>query len=330
MIEVEGEIVFGINLNLTLNLYEWALFKYYKNILNMTMYQIKEVEHLSGIKAHTLRIWEKRYNIVEPKRTVTNIRYYDSNDLKRILNISMLNKNGYKISQIASFNDSRLNNELLTLSGDSENLDIQIGSLIKAMIDFDEKLFEKVYSQSIEYRGFQDTVLKLIYPFFKRVGILWLTDNIDPAQEHFISNLTRQKIIVSINELPVSKDKNAENFVLFLPEGQWHEMGLLLSNYLIRKNGHNCIYLGSSLPVESVVQMKDKVSFNYLVTTTSLYKSAQDTKRELISLASQFSDKTIFVGVSKDETELYDLLPNIILMSNLDELIEYLRRLNYS
>lgn len=296
----------------------------------MGMYQIKDVEHLSGIKAHTLRIWEKRYNIVEPKRTGTNIRYYDDHDLKRILNISILNKNGYKISKIAGFNDFRLNNELLTLSGDVENLDIQIGSLINAMIDFDEKLFEKVFSQSIVHRGFQDTILKLIYPFFKRVGLLWLTDNIDPAQEHFISNLTRQKIIVAIDELPENPLKNAENFVLYLPEGQWHEMGLLLSNFLIKNNGHNSIYLGSSMPVESVVQMKDKISFNYLVTTTSLSKSAQDTKRELISLASQFPDKTIFVGVSENETHLYDLLPNIILMSNLDELIEYLKRMEYS
>jgi DNA-binding transcriptional MerR regulator len=115
----------------------------------MGRYHIKDVEHLSGIKAHTLRIWEKRYNIIEPKRTGTNIRYYDDNDLKKILNISMLNKNGYRISQIAGFNDTRLNNELLMLSGEAENLDIQIGSLIKAMIDFDIILFDKTFSQSI-------------------------------------------------------------------------------------------------------------------------------------------------------------------------------------
>jgi len=196
------------------------------------------------------------------------------------------------------------------------------------MIDFDENSFNQVYSQSIEHRGFEDTILKLIYPFFKRVGILWLTDNIDPAQEHFVSNLTRQKIIVAIDELPEYKHTNAETFVLYLPEGQWHEMGLLLSNYLIKKSGHNSIYLGSSLPVESVVQMKDKVPFKYLVTTTNLYRSPQETKHELLSLASQFSEKTVFVGVSENQTDLHDLLPNIILMSNLDELIEYLRRLD--
>jgi methanogenic corrinoid protein MtbC1 len=239
----------------------------------------------------------------------------------------MLNKNGYRISKIAGFNDTRLNNELLALSADAENLDIQIGSLIKAMIDFDKDLYEKIFSQSIASRGFQDTLLKLIYPFFKRVGILWLTDNIDPAQEHFISNITRQKIIVAIDELPEYKHKNAENFVLYLPEGQWHEMGLLLSCYLIKKNGHNFIYLGSSLPVESVVKMKNTVAFKYIVTTTSLYKSEQDTKEELLSLASQFSNKTIFVGVSQNESHRIDLPQNIILMNNLDEFNAYLKEI---
>lgn len=201
----------------------------------MGMYQIKDVEHLSGIKAHTLRIWEKRYNIVEPKRTSTNIRYYDDNDLKRILNISILQRNGYKISKIADLPNQRLNNEILNLSMESENLDIQIGNLIKSMLDFDKVSFEKTFHKSIIAIGFQETILKVIYPFFKRVGILWLTENIDPAQEHFISNIVRQKIIVAIDSLPEYTNKNAENFVLYLPDGQWHEMGLLMSSYLISR-----------------------------------------------------------------------------------------------
>jgi DNA-binding transcriptional MerR regulator len=293
----------------------------------MGMYQIKDVEHLSGIKAHTLRIWEKRYNIIEPKRTLTNIRYYDDNDLKRILNISILNKNGYKISKIADFTDNRLNSEILTLSNSSENLDIQIGNLIKAMIDFDKVLFEKIFSQSIMHIGFQETILKLIYPFFKRVGILWLTENIDPAQEHFISNIIRQKVIVAIDGLPEYAHKKAESFVLYLPDGQWHEMGLLMSNYLIKKNGHNYIYLGSSLPIESVVKMNDSISFNYIITTASLTKSEEDMKKELASLSSRFPDKTIFVGGAHGETLYHDLPKNIILMNSLDEFNEYLKQL---
>ena len=292
------------------------------------MYQIKDVEQLSGIKAHTLRIWEKRYNIIEPKRTLTNIRYYDDNDLKRILNISILNKNGYKISKIADFTDNRLNNELLSLAGDTENLDIQIGNLIKAMIDFDKALFEKIFSQSILHNGFQETILKVIYPFFKRVGILWLTENIDPAQEHFISNIIRQKVIVAIDGLPDYPAKHAENFVLYLPDGQWHEMGLLMSSYLIKKKGHNYIYLGSSLPIESVVKMKDSIRFNYIVTTASITRSEEEKKQDVLSLASIFPDKIIFVGGIQEEYLHHDLPKNINLINSLEEFNHYLDTMN--
>ena len=290
----------------------------------MGMYQIKDVEHLSGIKAHTLRIWEKRYNIIEPKRTITNIRYYDDNDLKRILNISILNKNGYKISKIADFTDNKLNSEILSLSSDSENLDMQIGNLIKAMIDFDKVLFEKIFSQSIMHKGFQETILKLIYPFFKRVGILWLTENIDPAQEHFISNIIRQKVIVAIDGLPEYQHNNAENFVLYLPDGQWHEMGLLMSSYLIKKNGHNYIYLGSSLPIESVVKMKDSIAFNYIITTASISRSEEELKKEALTLANTFPDKTIFYGGLQIEPFFQDLPVNINPINSLEEFNHYL------
>lgn len=293
----------------------------------MGIYQIKEIEHLSGIKAHTLRIWEKRYNIVEPTRTESNIRYYTDNDLKRILNISILNKNGYKISKIADLTDDKLNNELLTLTADPENLNAQIGILIKAMIDFDKQAFDEIFSQSLKHKGFQETILKLIYPFFKRVGILWISENIDPAQEHFISNIVRQKIIVAIDDLPEKKKNKSERFVLFLPEGQWHELGLLISSYLIKKNGHNSVYLGSSLPIESVVKMKDSFSFKYIITTISLLKSEKDIQQEFVSLASKFPDKIIFIGGNRNESSYQDLPQNIILMDSLDEFNHYLKHL---
>ncbi len=294
----------------------------------MGMYQIKDVEHLSGIKAHTLRIWEKRYNIIEPKRSSTNIRYYDDNDLKRILNISILNKNGYKISKIADLPNQRLNNEILSLSEDSENLDIQIGNLIKAMIDFDKVLFEKIFTQSIIHKGFQETLLKVIYPFFKRIGILWLTGNIDPSQEHFISNIVRQKVIVAIDGLPEYPNKKTENFVLYLPDGQWHEMGLLMSSYLIKKNGHNYIYLGSSLPFESVLKLDEVISFNNIVTTVSFSKSKEESKEEILKLASKFPDKNIFIGGIHDKVYFDDLPGNIHLTNNLEDFNQYLLRLN--
>lgn len=295
----------------------------------MATYNIKDVEHLSGIKAHTLRIWEKRYNIVEPKRTKTNIRYYDNEDLKKILNISLLNKHGFKISKLASLENSALQNKLLSLSQESENFDAKIGYLITAMIDFDKPTFEKIFANAVIHLGFQETLLNIIYPFFTRIGILWLTGNIDPAQEHFISNIIRQKIIVAIDNLPEFPRNNIENFILFLPDGQWHEMGLLLSSYLIKKNGHNDVYLGSSLPLESLTEIENVISFKHIVTTVSFSKSDQEVEEEIVNLATMFNDKTIFIGGLQEHYQMDDMPSNVRFMNNLNEFNDYLVQLRH-
>lgn len=294
----------------------------------MAMYHIKDIEHLSGIKAHTLRMWEKRYNVVEPKRTSTNIRYYDDEDLKKILNIAILNRNGYKISRIATLPDNSLNNELIHLSQKSDNHELQVGQLIKAMVDFDKDLFEKVFSRSIMQMGFQDTILKLIYSFFHRIGILWLTGNIDPSQEHFISNIVRQKIIAAIDSLPENRNLNNENFILYLPDGQWHEMGLLMCSYLIRKNGFSDIYLGSSLPLESVLKLGKNLAFSHIITTTSISKPQAEFNRELVTLSETYRDKTIFVGGLKENMQVENLPDNVRFMAHLDEFSNYLEQLS--
>ncbi|MCB2221993.1 MAG: MerR family transcriptional regulator [Bacteroidetes bacterium] len=296
----------------------------------MGKYNIKEIEHLSGIKAHTIRIWEKRYKIVEPKRTSTNIRYYDDEDLKKILNVAILNRNGYKISKIATLANEKLNNELINFSQQTNNLEAQIGLLITSMVDFDKDVFEKTFSKSILQIGFQDTILKLIYPFFKRIGILWLTGNIDPSQEHFISNIVRQKIIVAIDSLPEQRNFERENFILYLPDGQWHEMGLLMCSYLIKKNGFSDIYLGSSLPLESVLNLGNIIDFSHIITTTSVTKSPEEVERDLITLSGRYSDKFIFVGGLDENMPNKDFPANIHLMNNLDDFNAYLVQLGAS
>ena len=294
----------------------------------MAMYHIKDIEHLSGIKAHTLRMWEKRYNVVEPKRTSTNIRYYDDEDLKKILNIAILNRNGYKISRIATLPDNSLNNELIHLSQKSDNHELQVGQLIKAMVDFDKDLFEKVFSRSIMQMGFQDTILKLIYSFFHRIGILWLTGNIDPSQEHFISNIVRQKIIAAIDSLPENRNLNNENFILYLPDGQWHEMGLLMCSYLIRKYAFSDIYLVSSVPLESVLKLGKNLAFSHIITTTSISKPQAEFNRELVTLSETYRDKTIFVGGLKENMQVENLPDNVRFMAHLDEFSNYLEQLS--
>lgn len=287
--------------------------------ITMANYSIKEVEHLSGIKAHTIRIWEKRYNIVEPKRTDTNIRYYDDEDLKKILNVSVLNRYGYKISRIAELPDDKLHRELMSIAQSNGNLDGQIENLIMAMIDFDEGMFDNIFNRAVVNLGFEETIVKLIYPFFEKIGILWTTGNINPAQEHFISNLIRQKMIVAINDLPKSGSGHSCNFVLFLPEGEWHELGLLFFTYIIKRNGHRITYLGSSLPVDCLKELEKHSPFTHIVTTIKSSIASNQLPNYLMSLASRFSDKTIFLLGARCHMEYSKRPANLVLPENLEE-----------
>jgi DNA-binding transcriptional MerR regulator len=261
----------------------------------MATYSIKDIEHLSGIKAHTLRIWEKRYNIIEPKRTQTNIRYYDDEDLKKILNISVLNRYGYKISNIANLPEQQLSYEILNLTNRYGDLSAQVENLIVAMVDFDRVYFDNIFNKSIIARGLEETMTKVIYPFFEKIGILWQTGNINPAQEHFISNLIRQKLIVSIDNLPEHQNHNSRNFILFLPDGEWHELGLLFYSYFIKKSGHRVTYLGTSVPLQSVIDMKKFIQVDYVVTYIKVSKSSSEYKKYLYDLANGFGGKSIFL-----------------------------------
>ena len=217
----------------------------------MGQYSIKELEQLSGIKAHTIRIWEKRHKIIEPSRTSTNIRYYSDLDLKKIINVSLLNTYGLRISKIAHMSLDDMNKKVLEIS-EIENS--HIDRLVIAMVDMDEELFEKILGGLIRQFGFEKTVTEIIYPFLEKIGILWQTQNITPAHEHFISNLIRQKIVVAIDGLPIPP-KTSSRILLFLPEGEMHELGLLFYHFLVRKSGYRCYYLGQNVPHEDLVSV---------------------------------------------------------------------------
>jgi MerR family transcriptional regulator, light-induced transcriptional regulator len=220
----------------------------------MGKYSIKELEQLSGIKAHTIRIWEKRHHLIAPSRTATNIRLYSDDDLKKIINVSVLNNNGIKISRIADMTVDELNRKVLEVSEIKNDATYNTDQLIIAMVDMEEELFEKILNGFILRYGFEKTVVEIIYPFLQKIGILWQTRNITPAHEHFISNLIRQKIIVAIDGLPIPP-KTARKILLFLPEGEMHELGLLFYHYLTRKVGYRTYYLGQNLPHEDLVKI---------------------------------------------------------------------------
>lgn len=276
----------------------------------MANYSIKDLENFTGIKAHTIRIWEKRYNVVDPKRTDTNIRYYDDEDLKKLLNVSILNRNGYKISSIAGFTQIAIQEKIKDLTQKPNDKESQIEGLVIAMIDLDEYKFDKIFNTAVLNYGFEETILKLIYPFFEKIGILWQIGTINPAQEHFISNLLRQKLIVASDSIVQSLNDSSKTFLLYLPEGEFHELGLIFCQYLIKKNNHKVIYLGETVPLEALIEIKKIKKIDYMV--TALVKAFQD--EELFSyfqkLNDEFSDVQFYIAGQQSTTIQFELPEN--------------------
>ena len=220
---------------------------------------------MSGIKAHTLRIWELRYKILKPERTETNIRFYNNSDLRRILNISILNKNGHKISNIAGLNDKELVEEVEKYLNDYLKESSKIESLYISLIDMNGEKFENIINNSIHSLGFENAVEKIIFPFLKHLGNMWQVGAISPAQEHYISNLIRQKLISGLDKLTPETNAAAKTYLFFLPDSELHEMGLLYAEYLAKARGHKCVYLGQSVPLEDLINISKSIRPNFLV-----------------------------------------------------------------
>jgi len=282
----------------------------------MASYSIKELENLSGIKAHTIRIWEKRYGIIKPARTDTNIRYYCDSDLKRLLNIAMLNRVGIRISDISKLSDTEMTEKVLSVSGDSTSSESNIENLIIAMVEMDEYKFDKILSRYIMHEGFENTVIRVIFPFFEKIGLLWQTGSINPAHEHFVSNLFRQKLMVAIDNIVVPDSQAAQKFIMFLPEGEYHELALLFYNYLIKKSGKLVYYLGSSIPFDDVLETSKMVNPNYLFTSLTSSLNMEEVSDYLKQLSESFPFQKIFVTGLQIKENNFDLPSNVLKVSS--------------
>ncbi|NND79909.1 MAG: MerR family transcriptional regulator [Maribacter sp.] len=220
------------------------------------IFSIRDLENLSGIKAHTIRIWEKRYNLLSPERTDTNIRTYSLSSLQKLLNISLLNKNGYKISKIAKIPEDEIAIKVREIVSNKSMKNHILNAFKLSMINFDQTLFTNTYNGLLSENSFREIFNDFFIPLLNEIGLLWQTDTINPAHEHFITALIKQKILINIEKLqqiePTSKDKT---FVLFLPEGEIHDIGLLYVNYEILLRGYKSIYLGQSIPQKNLAEL---------------------------------------------------------------------------
>lgn len=225
-------------------------------------YSISDLERLTGVKSHTIRMWEQRYKILTPQRTKTNIRMYDNEQLRRLLNIVTLINRGWKVSEVSKLSPDRLESELdqlLLQDGKAKDqYETFVNALVGAGLDYDEQRFDKTFSTCCLRFGEQTVIQEVVYPVLGRIGLMWMKSQINPAQEHFVSNLVKQKLYTAIDGLVVSGEQR-KKYLLYLPEWEQHEIGLLYAHYLLRKEGFRTTYLGSNVPFEHLVQAYSKV-----------------------------------------------------------------------
>lgn len=289
----------------------------------MSSYSIKDLERISGIKAHTLRIWEQRYNIISPNRTDTNIRHYSDEDLKSVLNIGILNNCGYKISKIAKMQKEEISASVVEITGNNFDANVQIDNLIIAMTEMDEDRFEKFLSANILRSGFEKTFLEILHPFMVKVGVLWLTNSINPAQEHFISNLVRQKLIAAIDGTVISANQETAKCLLYLPENELHEINLLFANLILKKNGFKTIYLGQSVPYSDIKMVCDLHKPEYLITVITCSMSDMSVEEYVHQLAKDFNEQKIVLSGYQFSNSTIKLPSRVKLFNSPKELLSY-------
>ncbi len=292
----------------------------------MEQYRINDLEKLTGIKAHTIRIWEKRYSLIEPSRTSTNRRFYNSTQLLKLMNISTLLAQGHKISNLAALSDQDIKTsiEQLQHSSSSDALIANfISDLTYAMLNFDEQHFEKVYAAVIAKLGLYEGTLQVLYPFLKNTGVLWRVNKTLPVEEHFASAIIRKKLIAATEGLPFPVP-GSKKFLLFLPAEEWHEVGLLFGNYILRSKGCTTIYLGQNVPSGDIERIYNAVKPDFLLTFFISPKPADDVTAEIAAISKVSGATPLLVAGSKEMlTGVKFQAQKIVILKDVGSLAQY-------
>ena len=292
-------------------------------------FSIKDLENLSGVKAHTIRIWEKRYELLQPSRSDTNIRYYDLHHLQKILNVSYLRRVGFKISSIASLTSEEIELKVRKIAQEEHHANVDLQELKLAMVNFDELLFNKVYHKVLKENDFAEVFNRLFIPFLEELGSLWQSNTINIAHEHFITNLIRQKLLVQADGMKRENTIPKKNvFVLFLPENEMHDLGLLFLNYKLLASGHRTIFLGASMQLETLPFFQRNEQKPIFVT----YITVQPTLKKLPKFLEKFNKKLnhaplMLLGYRTIDIDKNILTPNQKVFNSIKNCIEYFEEL---
>jgi DNA-binding transcriptional MerR regulator len=290
-------------------------------------FTIKDLENISGIKAHTIRIWEKRYSLLTPKRTETNIRYYTPENLTKLLNIVLLNNNSFKISKIAAMSDDDIKLQSRELAFSIATNDEAINAFKVSMFQFDKILFNNTYNKLLHKKTFREIFKDVFIPFLEHIGLLWQTDTLLPAHEHFISNLITQKIQLNTEKLQYNISNSNKTYVLFLPENEIHELGLLYLNYELVLRENHTIYLGQSLPLNNLNYFLDsdrEVSFITSLTIQPYDDKIENYFNEINEVMKGTKNQFIATGRKVDKVRHLPLGDNVKLYDSISDLLKIL------
>ena len=292
----------------------------------MDAFTIKDLENLSGIKAHTIRIWEQRYQFLNPSRTDTNIRYYTNEELITLLNIALLNKYGYKISHIDKMKPIEMKERILSLTQSEAQLERIVNELIECMVDLRIEDFESVLDFQITSKGIENTITQIIFPFLERIGILWVTSRVNPAQEHLVTNIIRQKLIVGIEKTSPALQANS-TALLFLPEGEHHELGILFMYYLLKARGVKVLYLGANVPIKDVLYVADLKTPTFVYTHLTSVANNFNFEKFLTRVGANLPKYSVLVSGLLTQTYKKAVPSNVNLKRSLPEVMDYLSKI---
>ena len=290
-------------------------------------FTIKELETLSGIKAHTIRIWEQRYQFLKPTRTATNIRRYSNEELKTVLTVALLNKYGYKISKIDEMRPDQRNLEVLNLPDSKAQSENIVNEMIGCMVGLEIEKLELLFQKQIDQHGIEYTIKVIVFQFLEKTGILWQTGRINPAHEHIVSNIIRQKLVAAIDRLSLPTASNPL-FLLLLPEGEYHELGLLFVSYLLKQKGVPVIYLGANVPLKDadyVVEIKHPDFLYFHLTTTP---SGTQFQKFISNLGKNYPQCKVLISGSTAPGFAKALPPNVTLLQSLSQVLAYISTLS--
>lgn len=293
-----------------------------------TIFSIKDLENLSGIKAHTIRIWEKRYNVLAPLRSETNIRNYDLKSLQKLLNVVLLNNYGYKISRIAEHSEEKIELLVREIISEKSTKNHAINAFKMAMVNFDQALFLNTYTSLLSEKSFRDVFFEVVIPLMQEIGLLWQAGTISPAQEHFITFLIKQKLFLNIEKLQMREPTRTDKvFVLYLPENEIHELGLMYLNYEILFNGYKTIYLGESVPIDSLMDMNkyfDNIVYVSYLTVEPTKDAINDYIEEITAKIINKNSQVWLLGRMVDFIDTKKISDKILLHHSISAVVERL------